>query len=188
MARYVLKYWGVAQLAAQRILTPKVTGSIPVSPANIGKCMKVLFLDIDGVLNSTRLMLNLKDAGIDFRHYIHMDPLSMSVLNRILKESGAKVVISSSWRIAYPLSFIRSVMEQNGFVGEVIDCTPKGHNFGRVRGDEIAHWLKQHPEVTHFAIVDDDSDMSHLMHKLVQTRHATGLLEEHFAPLMKHLT
>lgn len=150
--------------------------------------MKVLFLDIDGVLNSTRYMLELKEKGQEFRYDKHMCPLSMRVLNEVLEKSGAKVVISSSWRIVHSLKEIEEVLVSNGFKGEIIGVTPKGTGLTRVRGHEIKDWLMQNPGVTHFAIVDDDSDMGSLMDKLVQTRHATGLLEEHLWPLLKHLT
>ncbi len=52
--------------------------------------MKVIFLDVDGVLNST-------PSGPDF------EPGLVVWLNRLVDLSGAGVVVSSSWRLEYPL-------------------------------------------------------------------------------------
>lgn len=55
----------------------------------------------------------------------------------------------------------------------IIDSTPVLN--GR-RGHEIAHWLAAHPEVTTWAIVDDDSDMlPEQRHRFVQTDFSDGL-------------
>ena len=60
----------------------------------------------------------------------------------------------------------------------VIGCTGWAGATGN-RGGEIAEWLAEHPEVEHFVILDDGDDMDHLLPWLVQTDHATGLLDAH---------
>lgn len=54
---------------------------------------------------------------------------------------------------------------------------------GGLRGHEIQDWLRHRAErrddVEAFVIIDDDSDMDHLLPKLVKTTCATGLLDEH---------
>jgi hypothetical protein len=56
-----------------------------------------------------------------------------------------------------------------------------------VRGLEIQDWLDNHPGVTDFVILDDSSDMAHLMPKLIQTDDATGLTQAHVAPALRLL-
>lgn len=45
----------------------------------------------------------------------------------------------------------------------------------RYRGDEIKQYLDEHPEVTEFCIIDDDSDMEPFMNRLIKTDSRNGL-------------
>ncbi len=55
-----------------------------------------------------------------------------------------------------------------------------GHDASRIRGREIAAWLAAHPAVTTYAIVDDDSDMlPEQMPRFVQTGYELGLEQAH---------
>lgn len=56
------------------------------------------------------------------------------------------------------------------------------------RGHEIQRWLSEHPEVTSFAILDDDTDMAHLYDRLVLTDCEDGLQAEHVERLVVLLT
>lgn len=144
--------------------------------------MKVLFLDIDGVLNhfafllgraSHPAMTNDETSGTEW-----IDPDCVAHLNAIIARSGAKVVISSSWRYVYGPAAMERILRRRGFIGEVIGETQKTN---LTRGEEIAAWLKAAPEpVDGFAILDDDTDMAPLGAHQVVTSHATGgLLAEH---------
>lgn len=125
--------------------------------------MKVLFLDFDGVLN------NYKDRnfGEDF------SKSSCKNLNSLLKKCPElKIVISSSWRY-HGMEYCIGVLEKNGVdASSVIDVTGKEHG---IRGNQIQAWLDRHTEVTAFVIVDDNSDMGELTHKLVKTNGFVGL-------------
>lgn len=151
--------------------------------------MKVLFLDIDGVLNSEDWVERTKKSGeITVSLTRDLDRDAVSVLNSIITQSGAKVVISSSWRVFHDLWEMKSILQRHGFVGEVIDMTPRrAPNPPYRRGNEIQAWLDQHPEVKSFVIIDDDADMEHLLDKLVRTDWMYGLREEHVAPALKVL-
>lgn len=124
-----------------------------------------------------------------------IDDKAVTLLNQILKETGAKVVVSSTWRLLRTLEAIRWVLESKGFVGEIIDHTEDlpiraakmSIILGRVRGQEIQEWLSRHPEVTSFAIVDDGSDMEPHMDKLVQTSYDEGLTQEKADELIEML-
>lgn len=142
--------------------------------------MKIIFLDIDGVLNnfSTLHKFDLDDPAE------MLDPLCVSNLNKIIEKSSAKVVISSSWRFMHHFEDLAKILEKKGFKGEVIDQTPeifyirKGEE--ACRGDEIEDWIKNSKEpIEAFVILDDDSDMRNVKNRLVQTSMDTGLTEKH---------
>lgn len=122
---------------------------------------KVLFLDIDGVLNSARTCVAFGGPliggfphGFDETNMRLFDHAAIGLVRKLCHETGASIVLSSSWRI------IHSVHEcANGLDLPIFDQTPSLNHRGRIRGEEIMAWLAAHPEVTRYAIVDDDSDM-----------------------------
>ena len=111
--------------------------------------MKVLFLDIDGVCNSRRFA----EAGNSL--WNNTDSVASALVKRIIAETGCKVVLSSTWRM-YPESR-QAVRDQ---VCDYIDCTidlQRGAKRNVVdRGHEVKEWVDRHPEVTQYAIIDDD--------------------------------
>ena len=164
--------------------------------------MKIIFLDFDGVLNSEAWWAREKQCQAEYggvwSHY-DLDERAIDRLNTIVHKTGAKVVVSSTWRKIHPLEELQAILRAVGFTGEVIDHTPgaghlaakslngatvEGH---KCRGEEIQSWLDHHSEedpVESFVILDDDSDMAHLAPKLVQTKYASGLLDFHI-PLVE---
>jgi hypothetical protein len=138
----------------------------------------LLFLDIDGVLNSAVWFASMKERDWDRKPIHHMlDPEAVRRLNFIIAATGAEIVISSSWRIIHPLTSIADALKKRGFIGTIIGATGSGP--GR-RGNEIQAWLDAHSRSTRpFAILDDDSDMEHLLPRLVKTTWAKGLLDQH---------
>lgn len=142
--------------------------------------MRVVFLDIDGVLN-TLGWLYAHAHRADARDPQNMiDPAHVAHLNTLTGRTGASLVISSSWRVLYPTHEMRVVLRRAGVTAPVIDRTP---HTGPRRGHEIAAWLKcraRHVgDVRSFVILDDNSDMEHLCDRLVQTHIDVGLREEH---------
>lgn len=161
------------------------------------KRMRILFLDIDGVLNSTRFMVERAKAGTwdgaDPKDWTNMlDPAAVAILNRVIEMTDCKIVISSSWRVAHPFDRVGLFMRKAGFVGEVIGQTVQ---YVRIadgvyggRSAEIALWLRDHPEVTNFAIVDDGSDAGVGMEShFVDTYLPVGLTNEDADRLIKIL-
>jgi hypothetical protein len=149
--------------------------------------MKVIFLDIDGVLNCDQWFHERREAGREVPPTKELNEKAVAVLNEIICRSGAKVVISSSWRLAFSLSEIRGVLVRAGFEGEIYGKTPRRTTYPARRGNEIQDFLNLHPYITEFVILDDDADMEHLLPKLVNTSWSRGLLPEHVAPALKHL-
>ena len=150
--------------------------------------MRVLFLDFDGVLNSlawihsTQGKRRADESDIEFEAR-DISPKAVRRLNKIIVRTGAKVVVSSSWRKLHALEDLQAILKLRGFVGEIIDVTPslwrslEGKRL--YRGDEIQAWLDAHPEVSRFAITDDESDMCHLKHRLVKTSMDKGIQDHH---------
>lgn len=121
---------------------------------------KILFLDIDGVVNNS-------GTRERFKGYIGINPKLAELVKDIVKQTGCEVVLSSTWRL--DKDFRKEVRAK---VVEFVDVTPSlALHF---RGNEINAWLKKHPAVTRYAILDDDSDF-HPKQPLFQTSWQIGL-------------
>ena len=121
--------------------------------------MKIVFLDIDGVLNSQRTCIafgGYPNQPTGF-HRDMFDEVAIRLIRGIVKEAGAKIVLSSTWRILNHWNEVGQGLEL-----PIIDATPRlaGH-----RGEEIQQWMddyianNENAEITTYAIIDDDSDM-----------------------------
>ncbi len=135
--------------------------------------MKVIFLDVDGVLNSFAGLVKRGGQSIMGIYQEHEE-----VLDWVLRHTDAKLVISSTWRLGYNLDqFQSSELFSYGLIANsVIDITPRLS--GSFRGLEIDQWLKKNQEtlgVDDFVILDDDSDMHPHMDHLIQTVGDYGL-------------
>jgi hypothetical protein len=179
----------------------------------MAKYISVVFLDLDGVLNSSKHLKSIKSDDtpnpVEFEFACDLEPLfeipchrsvilnsilsidakAVKVLNEILAKSGAKVVVSSSWRYSHPLEVLRRMLEFRGFQGELIDMTATDlDRWGNTcRGHEIQDWMDRNP-VDHFVILDDDEDMDYLKDHLVRTAYAEGLTSEHIEAILRVLS
>lgn len=145
--------------------------------------MKVIFLDIDGVLNSAAYQA---EWGGDPPS--NVDETRLPLLCRILEETGAVIVLSTSWRLYWSPDPALCAPEWRE-TGEVLtrygipilDRTP-AYN-GNNRDREIRDWLAAHAgEVESFAILDDiPFGWGDLSDRLVRTdmRKGRGLMESH---------
>jgi hypothetical protein len=124
---------------------------------------RVIFLDVDGVLAPIRR----------WDRYGELDPACIRVLNQIVRDGAAEVVVSSTWRFGKTAGELQALFAAEGFDGRVIDTTPIGAP-GADRGEEIAAWLAEHP-VDGYVILDDHADLGTLRGRLVQTHPARGL-------------
>lgn len=132
----------------------------------------VLFLDIDGVLNSVQYAMRLKKPGM-----LGIDPDTIPHLQRIVDKTGCNIVISSTWRITHRLPEIRGLLVKAGMRSPcpVRDRTPGGGGF---RGNQIAEWLENTGFDGRYVCLDDDSDFLPSQ-PLVQTDNQIGLTAEH---------
>lgn len=154
--------------------------------------MKIIFLDIDGVLNTEAFSVAFwefckiqniarpqakSDANIIMRDEfgIRFDPMALRALKLIIEKTEAKIVISSTWRLS-GCEVMKLMWEMRDLPGEVIDITPSFNTIaGTCRGDEIADWIKGN-DVSSYVIIDDDSDMlPEQLNNFVQTQHEYGL-------------
>jgi len=133
--------------------------------------MKIIFLDFDGVLNHEQYYVRRQEKN--FEGYCttypqsEFDPETIKKLNYIINETGAKVVVSSSWRHGRTITELQNLLESVGFIGEIIDITPSFNHDNCLRGNEILEWIKTHEymlgkkyhEYENYVILDDDSDM-----------------------------
>ncbi len=133
---------------------------------------KILFLDIDGVLN-TKLWYGKMDNDTprDKWGYV-FDPMSVANLKRIVDETGAEIVISSSWK-CIGLPELRKMWKARKLPGSIIDATPDCMSDmelmdldldlidpGMNRGYEIREWLARHgKQVSSYVIIDDQYGM-----------------------------
>lgn len=107
--------------------------------------MRVLFLDIDGVVNNHRTP---QTDGWP------IDQFCAFQVGRIKEHTGCEVVLSSSWR--HSAEGVEVVKKK---VVPLFDLTSLGEEGVIGRGSLIKRWLDAHPEVTRYAILDDNRDM-----------------------------
>lgn len=123
----------------------------------------ILFCDLDGVVNSETFYTKRANGKYGDKPYplSEFDPEAVAQVNRVIEETGAKFVVSSSWRFDKDL---KNIFEQVGFSNECLDfeITPY---LGTIRGLEIKKYMEdyldRHPEdkIESYCIIDDDIDM-----------------------------
>lgn len=121
----------------------------------------------------------------------------MERLSRIVKATGAEIVLSSTWRFDWEgpnkpelgtsLYALRATFRKYGM--EIVDKTPliinENHWKDTLRGSrekEIFYWLSKHPEVEKFIIIDDMEDLfssnKAFQHLVLTDEYDGGLTEE----------
>lgn len=140
--------------------------------------MRIVFLDLDGVLNSQAWYDRRGPHPPDLDYFDYaIDPETVEHLNRLCAATGARIVFSSTWRGDLSVRRIAADFLRVGCTARVIGKTPRLH--GETRGTEIAAWLTIYRAglETDFVILDDDGDMGLLLPRLIQTDRATGLTD-----------
>jgi len=149
--------------------------------------MKIIFLDIDGVLCTTRSHVGQGKRGL----MQALDREGVGLLNRMAIDS-TKFVLSSSWRHHFPKEWMEEHLHQHGWTGEFHEnwCTTINHS--GTRPDEIAEWLSKNPigDKGQYVILDDDSWnwSEEQQNHVVKTDFNNGIMWEDFlkADLILH--
>lgn len=143
--------------------------------------MKIIFLDFDGVITTLESRWNI-------------DSEKCKLVKRICDETGAKIVISSSWRKSN-LEYTMKQFSKESFLlyDYVVDITKRLSISGSAsitipRGVEILQYIKSHDSITNYVILDDDTDMllwqrNHFVH----TRTYEGINEKNVEQAIKIL-
>ena len=131
--------------------------------------MKVIFLDIDGVLNSDEYIDSIKGKKMTAENEIDMEKVRL--LEQAINQTGARVVLTASGRYAQVGRYLRKVLSQMAIF---TDATPYMNN---IRGLEIKEWLSQNNDVEDFVILDDEIFESYdeeLLSKLIKISNGNG--------------
>lgn len=147
--------------------------------------MKVIFLDIDGVLNTSET--------VKIREQIHdktgiwtleVDEFRIEYLKRIVAATGAKIVLSSTWKKHFenvdgkivPIhekgAALQNVLRKYDI--ELYDILKKGYSLPRE--DLITIWLNEHEDVESFVVIDDET--THLKRFVGKQLIKTSFLED----------
>lgn len=191
--------------------------------------MKAIFLDNDGVIcldnnwggRSRKWKKYLKTnpenhllimAPVEYR-FDDFDKKAVKVLNEILVETGAEIIVSSDWRLHATLEELGDYYESQGISKRPIGMTrtyveirkgmPEGveianqfyegafpysraEEYEQVRHLEILQYLKDNPEITHWVAIDDLSMGKRIEANGWQTAHdrAWGLTNFVWTPIM----
>ncbi len=140
--------------------------------------MKVIFLDIDGVLNSDRIARMRRNHNI---LEMTFDQDAMENLSQIITETGSRIVISSTWRFHYKtenplwLSLIDNLKQYN--LDNHIIGTTEITNIAsaKPRWKEINEWLFNKNDIESFVILDDEWDMGILNRNFVRCSGSVGI-------------
>ena len=124
--------------------------------------MKIIFLDIDGVLNCQSMHTD-KDDTIIGTIKGKISKRCLDSLNNLVEETCAKIVLSSTWRSD---DDCEQYLYDIGLKAEIIGKTPHLGKYS-LRGNEIRAWImdnyhiigKYDNEFNSYIILDDDSDM-----------------------------
>jgi hypothetical protein len=138
--------------------------------------MNLIFLDIDGVLNTSA---SLAEG-------IHICPDKVILIRNLCIELDCQIVISSSWRVIHPLAEIKELLYRTGFYcrTRIIDGTPiiRRHDpdfIGFDRGYEVEKWLCSKGNEYNYVIIDDiDEFLPYQKSRFVKTNEHTGITSD----------
>src|SRR4051812_45577640 len=148
--------------------------------------MKILFLDVEGVLNSVgdEHGNGATTERVDGTTLVGIDSKLLAIYKAMLARVDAAVVLSSSWRLIPTLH--AHLKERDVNFADVTPSMDPALKF--CRGHETQLWLDEHPEVTRYAILDDDDDMlEHQTPNFFQASCGTGLTEELAGRIVAHM-
>jgi len=164
--------------------------------------VKAIFLDVDGVLNTSETYINIQNKYNKTKQVdIDIDEFRLEYLKTIIDNTGAKVVLSSSWRGGFTKEN-NKVIPRNSKCKKFYDLLTK-YNIELYdiifdiysdiyREAQINYWLSLNRDIDNFIILDDEPNLyNNLTDKLIKTSKVNdnemlmnmddciGLCEEH---------
>lgn len=124
-------------------------------------------MDVDGVLNYTKWYVDDRNPGNLYGQEGDIDPECVRRIVNICKRTGAKIVLSSDWRIdknsigrleraGFPEGLIFSQTPE--LIWTLFNSPTSTEDYSR--GREINMWLTEHPDTYNYVIIDDSEDFS----------------------------
>mgnify|MGYP006190199433 CR=1 FL=1 len=157
------------------------------------KHRRVVFLDIDGVLNDVHF-IDAALAEAERTGEQPPDPVAalaalidarrVGYLNQIVEESGAEVVAATSWREILSVDELDDALRRNGFCTRLSGATPQEP---ARRGEQIAQWLAENEGVEAFVVLDDHHDTSPVEAATLRTDNTVGLTDAHVREAIRRL-
>ena len=133
--------------------------------------MKVIFLDVDGVLNSDEYIDKINKLNVNtIKRKVSVNKIGL--LKQAVDATGARVVLTTSWRYRRDGFLLKSLLSKYGILA---DSTPFLDN---KRGLEINKYLLDNPSVDRYVILDDeifDSYDEELIKHLIKISDKNGL-------------
>ena len=133
----------------------------------------IAFLDIDGVFNSNEWYQSdmygwLAGSPSPKRHF---DPEPVELFNILIRETKAKVVISSSWRTGRSVEELQAIFDEVGIEATVVGRIGELGDIETLRGQVIERFMEKHGEhIRNYVIIDDHNDMmDHQLPHFVKT-------------------
>ena len=154
--------------------------------------MKIIFLDIDGVLNTDR---QIRINNLNQIDCIKFDQEAMENLKKIIEKTQAGIVITSTWRIHQSKSdylwreLIRNFQDCDIDSGLIIDITPiiDLKMKPEIRELEISKWLST-KDVEKFVILDDQWNMGKLNDHFIRCLPFNGITNKIVEEVIKKLS
>jgi len=138
--------------------------------------VKIIFLDIDGVLNSMdnlNSLIKLSRNASD-KYGELFDIRCCNCLDYIISNTNAKIVISSSWK-EMGLKRLKEMWIDRKLPGEILDITK---DLKTTRGEEIDNWVNTN-NPSSYLIIDDTPDFfTHHDERIIITNSESGLTDE----------
>lgn len=139
--------------------------------------MKIIVLDIDGVLNSE---MYYRSVDRTIKDWSRFDPRVVDMIFELTEEFSTKIVISSTWRFG-AIKQLNNELTKSGLKKFLHKDWKTTQVHPSHRGTEIKMWLDKHPEVTNYVIIDDDVNiLDEQTSYLVQTNLDFGMQNRHF--------
>jgi hypothetical protein len=122
----------------------------------------IIFLDIDGVLNTANYLKRQKIESGKATNKL-WDPTACKHISMLCEHYEAGIVITSSWRHEYDIEQLQEFFGSNNisprFIKDVTDSyAPQQDENNYCRGHEVKYWLQQNSnQATSYVIIDDEA-------------------------------